>query len=1459
MPEEPFGLSGKTPEPEPESPNVESRPPPGVDDRGASANRLEYPGGRVNAEARGDDTRASGTAAAGTEQPGDVLPGLGLFLIAGGIITILLSVVENPIVRAVLTAIGALTFLIQRSGSMHAYWGGILIAIGMLAFLIQRRCMFILIGMVLIAASIMNIFGGRLGGWTVLGALQFLLSVVIISCFLDYAPRIDVKTTPHREAMMPEKPLGLSVKTPEPDPESPKVEWQRLPREVGVRKDKPQTWKTVRIFISSTFRDMHAERDHLVKVVFPELRERMTQQRLHLVDLDLRWGITEAEAEQGKVLDIVLDEINRSRPFFIAILGERYGSVLDTVPEDAEFVHPWLREYSGYSITALEVVHGVLRNPDLAPRSFFYFRDPQFISQMAENNRANFAAENPEAARKLAALKDKIRISGRPIMENYPSRWDDREGRLVDLDIFGQRVLEDLWAAICAQYPEEAPEADPLAIERQMHEAFVEERSRLHIGRVAEAARLTKYVHGADRRPVVITGESGCGKSAFLASWYRQYTADHPGDFVLAYFIGASPDSTNYVRLLRNMCEELKREFALEEEIPRDDKKLSETLAMLLAAVSRGKSRIVMVLDALDQLSPLEGAHGLGWLLDYMPEKARLVVSSLEGDCLDVLRRRNAEEIPLPSLTTDEQQQIVQGLLSEWRRKLDDQQMAALLAQPGVKNPLYLRVALEELRLFGRFERLTERIEALAEDVLGLFAQVLARLEEDHGRELVAEAFALLGCSRYGLSETELLDLLRPEGEEQFPRALWARLARSAKEYLVQRGELVNFFHRQLAEAVATRYLSQDNKHTKLAAYFEQAPLERKLDEYPYQLQHAEQREALAAALSDLDFFAYAWDRDRKYEWMAYWRSLEGRFEPAPCYQAAIDAKVETEGETQDVAKLLHQIGGFLNDMALYRDALLFEECALAIRDRTLGPDHPDVATSLNNIAMVQTRRLATFDFVIPLLGAAMEIQERALGPDHLDVAQTLHNMALAYVRSSKRITRATTRRGYLCEVLPLLERALAIQERALGPDHLHVAQTINDVALLYNKLGIHAKALLLSKRALAISERTLGPDHPDVVQLWANVALVHADDEHYSQTLSLLDSTLPRLERTLGPDHPDLAKYLYNVAMACRAQGDYGKALPLLERSLAIWLRAVETEDRRRMPGGEMDRTEIENALCEAYREEGKFRRWLSLTMRSSRRALRDVGIAVFWWLIFAGPIGMVLSVFLKQISLVFYTAIITVIGLLLTLPLEARRKLHLIAIGMLIMLTSVLKLAGILNIIGGEFGGWIVFGILQFCLCVYMWWKHSVYIIENIWCTEAGVQYRLLELSWAFSKYDEYRRPQTWAILERHLGPNHPDLAKYLCNVAMAYGAQGEHGKALPLYQRALAIRERALGPDHPHVAESLNSLALSYHDQGEYSEALPLYQRAVSIAEAALGPENPNTKLFKSNLKACQDAMR
>ena len=83
----------------------------------------------------------------------------------------------------------------------------------------------------------------------------------------------------------------------------------------------------------------------------------------------------------------------------------------------------------------------------------------------------------------------------------------------------------------------------------------------------------------------------------------------------------------------------------------------------------------------------------------------------------------------------------------------------------------------------------------------------------------------------------------------------------------------------------------------------------------------------------------------------------------------------------------------------------------------------------------------------------------------------------------------------------------------------------------------------------------------------------------------------------------------------------------------------------------------------------------------------------------------------------------------------------------------------------------------------------------------------------------------------------------------------SMGDYEKALPLYQRALEIIEKVLGPQHPDVATTLNNLAVLYESMGDYEKALPLYQRALEIREKVLGSATPrccnNTKQSRRTL--------
>ncbi len=87
----------------------------------------------------------------------------------------------------------------------------------------------------------------------------------------------------------------------------------------------PALSRVVRVFISSTFRDFGAERDLLMKRVLPELRRRARERFVDVGFIDLRWGITEKQSRSGQTLPICLREIETARPYFVGLLGDRYG------------------------------------------------------------------------------------------------------------------------------------------------------------------------------------------------------------------------------------------------------------------------------------------------------------------------------------------------------------------------------------------------------------------------------------------------------------------------------------------------------------------------------------------------------------------------------------------------------------------------------------------------------------------------------------------------------------------------------------------------------------------------------------------------------------------------------------------------------------------------------------------------------------------------------------------------------------------------------------------------------------------------------------------------------------------------------------------------------------------------------------------------------------------------------
>jgi tetratricopeptide (TPR) repeat protein len=175
----------------------------------------------------------------------------------------------------------------------------------------------------------------------------------------------------------------------------------------------------------------------------------------------------------------------------------------------------------------------------------------------------------------------------------------------------------------------------------------------------------------------------------------------------------------------------------------------------------------------------------------------------------------------------------------------------------------------------------------------------------------------------------------------------------------------------------------------------------------------------------------------------------------------------------EDEAAALAARAAALQQAGKYSEAIPLAQQVIAIREKQLGPEHPDVAEALANLGHLYFERGRFDDAELPL-GRAQAIFEQARGhyqPEQL--AFVLKNLGEVYIEQ---------RRDDDAE--SLLRRALAIQEKEFGPVHRLLAYTLSRLAYLYRAQGRLADAEALFQRALAIDEKTLGPNHPEVASV---------------------------------------------------------------------------------------------------------------------------------------------------------------------------------------------------------------------------------------------------------------------------------------------------------------------------------------------------------------------------------------
>ncbi|HXN48497.1 MAG TPA: tetratricopeptide repeat protein [Bryobacteraceae bacterium] len=706
----------------------------------------------------------------------------------------------------------------------------------------------------------------------------------------------------------------------------------------------PPADRAIRVFISSTFRDMHEEREVLVKRVFPALRDLCDKRGVTLTEVDLRWGVTDEQKAEGRVLPIILEEIERCRPYFIGILGERYGWTPDEPHPEIEarpksslwqriLKSPHPESEPGRSVTELEIARGVLQNPAMAKHAFFYFRAPSYLDRLPPGKRADYSADNPDAARKLERLKKEIRASGLPVRDGYP-----------DPTALGELVLRDLTEVINQAFPE-GEQSGPLEREAAGHDAFARERTAVYVANREYFDALDKYVTQGNGGAFFVTGEPGMGKSALLANWADRVRKARPSACVLTHFVEATSEGADWAAMLRRILSELKRRFNLDLEIPTSPDDLRSSLGYWLRTANF-PGGLFLVLDGLDHLEDAGGALDLEWLPAVFPNRVRVIVSTSPGRPLDALRKRGWPSLEIQPLSVAQRLALVDAYLAQYAKTLDRIHSHRIAQAEPSSSPLFLTTVLEELRLFGSHEQLTRRIEDYlgADTVTNLYRRVLDRWEQDYEPDragLVRDSLRLLRAARSGLAESEILDLLGTAGEP-LPRAIWSPLLLAARRALRERHGILVLSEPCLREAVRQKYIEtaevEDAAHLRLADYFSGREISpRTVEELPWQLSAARQWPRLVAYLGDplnLHFTLLA----RKSDPFSFWTRIEenSSFRVVDTYRDLLASATPAGARAllPYVAELLHSRGHFREEIDAL-GALISADPDAAPRERT--------------------------------------------------------------------------------------------------------------------------------------------------------------------------------------------------------------------------------------------------------------------------------------------------------------------------------------------------------------------------------------------------------------------------------------------------------------------------------------------------------------------------------------------
>lgn len=1181
----------------------------------------------------------------------------------------------------------------------------------------------------------------------------------------------------------------------------------------------------VRVFVSSTFLDMVDERNELAKMIFPQVRRFCEEHHLFFSYVDLRWGITDEDTKSGETISICLDSIDRCRPYFIGMLGERYGwasydgvkdELLDKTFENAMSKHPWLSQCRDCSITELEILYSSLFYPELAPHSSFYFRD-------AKTKRADLKASDLKGNNRLQRLKKTLQASPHPV---YHYQTAEQLASLVRDQLLAS-IRKDFHLGEEGENDSvEGKKADKLVLQRRSHHYYCLDKAKYYL-KSTRAKYFPLFDQFAPPLPLkgskakkraskeaklrsgyyLVSGAPVSGKTALLSAWSLERTRliQDTGnkELFIPHFLSCGGRNAQSAYIMRRVIQEIQLHF---EFVPDEGTmSLSEQFRLALLHASK-KGRVVIVLDGLNRLERTDGGRSLSWLPPNLNDNIYIIMSASTGrDTKDmdeaISTRCQSNTTWIAPLKRSEQRDLIMAYLCAVDKKLTEDQINLVLGSAHTQespcgSPLYLLTLLQELITQASFEALDQHIQTIreAKDTVELYKMILKRWEKELGQVVVSEIFSAILCSQHGLSESEIIKITRLSSQT------WMTVITMISPAILERSGLLTLANGCAREAAHQRYIRDGScdpadVHRRLAKLFQgKGPLcDLSAAKGALVIHHLEQIKTkqaqgrIRAMLIDTNglgwrLFAYLCTPHRKFDLLRYWR--DAGFSPIQMGETCVSLSKQQEhtvrgNSNKENVQLLKTfseelkiLGLLLLETGCFSAAKNVLTNKLSLDKELFGRDHNCVADTLLNLSRLSLNTNSGNDFT-----QAMQYAKAACA-----ICRRQNNQ-LSFM-AKQQVALLLKKMGQYREAMQEYEGLMKIAQAIYNTDdHPHIAMALTEYADVFRKQNQYDQALSMYQRALAITETIKGKNDPMTANVLNNIGLVQKKKGNYKEADKLFSCCLEIAQLVYGEIHPFTAAVYHNL-------GDVNRKENNLDTAEQMYRKTIET-NQLLLGKDHIDVIQAEMNIALVLKVRGRYKEAEIATLKCLERAKKTVGQTHYKY-----------ASFLTQLADVYRKKS------------EYKKALDIYKQAMTITSRSSLghnhiEVGDILNNMG-------------------------------LVCKKQG------EYSKAEGHYLD-----ALSIAKLSVGVTHPKTATYLTNLGDVYRKQDKYGLAKPEYVKAIKIFEETLGMNHVDMADPLMGLAVVYKKLGCYTDALPLLLRAKSIVCESVGESHPKTATALHNL--------